>query len=135
MRFRDGQEANAEVQRLRSWEPAATVTVSRFGQFLKAEASILRTDAGISMCVIGLPAKAAAEVAAGNAAGGAAGGASGESEHDAARALTIFDLAKNPALASPRRICTSPVCYSCAAGSGSSCGGSLMEKVVFREQA
>ena len=85
--------------------------------------------------VLGLPAKAAAEVAAGNAAGGAAGGASGESEHDAARALTIFDLAKNPALASPRRICTSPVCYSCAAGSGSSCGGSLMEKVAFREQA
>ena len=27
-----------------------------------------------------------------------------------------------------RRIKTSPICYSCAAGCGSSCGGSLLEK-------
>ena len=29
---------------------------------------------------------------------------------------------------SKRRIRTSPICYSCAAGCGSSCGGSLLEK-------
>lgn len=34
-----------------------------------------------------------------------------------------------------RAIRTNPICYSCAAGSGSSCGGSLMDKVAFREQA
>ena len=34
-----------------------------------------------------------------------------------------------------RTIRTNPICYSCAAGSGSSCGGSLLEKVAFREQA
>ena len=33
-----------------------------------------------------------------------------------------------------RTIVTNPICYSCAAGSGSSCGGSLMDKVAFREQ-
>ncbi|MGI6034079.1 MAG: DUF3641 domain-containing protein, partial [Coriobacteriales bacterium] len=27
-----------------------------------------------------------------------------------------------------RRIATNPICYSCAAGCGSSCGGSLLEK-------
>lgn len=32
-----------------------------------------------------------------------------------------------------RAIRTNPICYSCAAGSGSSCGGSLMEKVARRE--
>ncbi|MBQ9001551.1 MAG: arsenosugar biosynthesis radical SAM protein ArsS, partial [Eggerthellaceae bacterium] len=31
-----------------------------------------------------------------------------------------------------RHIRTNPICYSCAAGSGSSCGGSLMDKVAFR---
>ena len=34
-----------------------------------------------------------------------------------------------------RSIVTNPICYSCAAGSGSSCGGSLMDKVAFREMA
>ncbi len=48
--------------------------------------------------------------------------------------LTIFDLVENPDAATPRCVRTSPVCYCCAAGSGSSCGGSLMEKVAFREQ-
>lgn len=33
-----------------------------------------------------------------------------------------------------RKIATNPICYCCAAGSGSSCGGSLMDKVAFREQ-
>lgn len=42
------------------------------------------------------------------------------------RVLTVRDLAAGTLPA--RRIATSPVCYSCAAGSGSSCGGSLMEK-------
>ena len=47
--------------------------------------------------------------------------------------LTIHDIANAPL--PQRRICTSPICYSCSAGSGSSCGGSLMEKIAFREQA
>ncbi len=45
----------------------------------------------------------------------------------------IADLVDKPL--AQRDIRTSPICYSCAAGSGSSCGGSLMEKVAFREQA
>ena len=49
------------------------------------------------------------------------------------RPVSIHDLAKGPI--APRTIRTHPVCYSCAAGSGSSCGGSLMEKVAFRELA
>ncbi len=44
----------------------------------------------------------------------------------------VRDIVDAPLL--PRRIATNPVCYSCAAGSGSSCGGSLMDKVAFREQ-
>ena len=36
------------------------------------------------------------------------------------------DIADEPL--SKRRIQTSPICYSCAAGCGSSCGGSLLEK-------
>lgn len=38
----------------------------------------------------------------------------------------VRDIARAPLQV--RSIATSPVCYSCAAGSGSSCGGSLMEK-------
>lgn len=40
--------------------------------------------------------------------------------------LTVADIACEPI--APRRIRTSPVCYSCAAGCGSSCGGSLLAK-------
>lgn len=39
------------------------------------------------------------------------------------RDATVFDLAHGPLPARPLR--THPVCYSCSAGSGSSCGGSL----------
>lgn len=42
------------------------------------------------------------------------------------RALTIKDIVDVPL--ARRRIATNPICYSCAAGCGSSCGGSLMEK-------
>ncbi len=42
------------------------------------------------------------------------------------RALTVRDIAEAPL--STRRIATSPLCYTCAAGCGSSCGGSLMDK-------
>lgn len=41
-------------------------------------------------------------------------------------AKTIHDIAAEPM--GIRTIATNPICYSCAAGSGSSCGGSLMEK-------
>lgn len=40
------------------------------------------------------------------------------------RYATVFDLAHGPLPARPLR--THPVCYSCSAGSGSSCGGSLV---------
>ncbi|MDO4503513.1 MAG: arsenosugar biosynthesis radical SAM protein ArsS [Coriobacteriia bacterium] len=40
--------------------------------------------------------------------------------HDA----TVQDLANGPL--PPHPICTSPICYSCTAGSGSSCGGALI---------
>lgn len=40
------------------------------------------------------------------------------------RDATIADITEKP-LAS-RTVRTNPVCYSCAAGSGSSCGGSLV---------
>ncbi len=40
--------------------------------------------------------------------------------------LTVRDLASAPL--ARRQIQTSPICYSCAAGCGSSCGGSLLEK-------
>ena len=39
---------------------------------------------------------------------------------------TVHDIVETPLRT--RRIHTSPICYSCAAGSGSSCGGSLLEK-------
>ncbi len=52
---------------------------------------------------------------------------------DGSRALTIHDITDEPL--TTRSIRTHPVCYSCAAGSGSSCGGSLMDKVAFREQS
>lgn len=42
------------------------------------------------------------------------------------RALTVADIVCTPL--PRRRIATNPICYSCAAGCGSSCGGSLMEK-------
>ncbi len=42
------------------------------------------------------------------------------------RALTVRDIVERPL--PTRRIATSPLCYTCAAGCGSSCGGSLMEK-------
>ena len=40
--------------------------------------------------------------------------------------LTVHDIVDEPLAV--RRIQTSPICYSCAAGCGSSCGGSLLEK-------
>ena len=46
---------------------------------------------------------------------------------------TIADLVDKPIPV--RSIITNPICYSCAAGSGSSCGGSLIDKVAFREGA
>ena len=48
------------------------------------------------------------------------------------RALSVYDIAETPL--GRREVRVNPVCYSCAAGSGSSCGGSLLEKVAFREQ-
>lgn len=50
----------------------------------------------------------------------------GEAMDQETRALTVHDLANGALL--PHTIATSPLCYSCAAGCGSSCGGSLMEK-------
>lgn len=44
-------------------------------------------------------------------------------EHEG-RDATVFDMEGGQL--GNRRICTSPVCYSCAAGFGSSCGGSLV---------
>ena len=38
----------------------------------------------------------------------------------------IRDIVDTPL--AQRRIAANPICYSCAAGCGSSCGGSLMEK-------
>ena len=52
---------------------------------------------------------------------------------DGRRPLTVHDIAEAPLC--QREIRTNPICYSCAAGSGSSCGGSLMDKVAFRELA
>ena len=42
------------------------------------------------------------------------------------RNLSITDIIDKPL--EKREIRTNPICYSCAAGSGSSCGGSLLEK-------
>ena len=46
---------------------------------------------------------------------------------------TVFDIVDAPL--QQRSIAANPICYSCAAGSGSSCGGSLMDKVAFREHS
>lgn len=40
------------------------------------------------------------------------------------RDATIADIVDAPL--PPREVRTNPVCYSCAAGAGSSCGGSLI---------
>ena len=49
------------------------------------------------------------------------------------RALNVRDIADTPLGA--REIRTSPICYSCSAGTGSSCGGSLLEKQLAEEAA
>ncbi len=46
------------------------------------------------------------------------------------RALHVRDIVDKPL--GVREVRVHPVCYSCAAGSGSSCGGSLLEKAAFR---
>lgn len=48
-------------------------------------------------------------------------------------AANVRDIVNTPLPV--RDIRTNPICYSCAAGSGSSCGGSLLEKATFREMA
>lgn len=48
-----------------------------------------------------------------------------------AEAANVRDIVAHPL--PERGIITNPICYSCAAGSGSSCGGSLLEKAAFRE--
>ena len=50
-----------------------------------------------------------------------------------ANALKWRDIAEQPL--EPRNIRTSPICYSCAAGCGSSCGGSLLEKQLKEKAA
>ena len=47
--------------------------------------------------------------------------------------ITIEDIVEEPI--TQRRIRTSPICYSCAAGCGSSCGGSLLEKQMKEDAA
>lgn len=49
------------------------------------------------------------------------------------RALNVRDIACQPL--GQRSIRTSPICYSCAAGCGSSCGGSLLEKQLKEKAA
>ena len=49
------------------------------------------------------------------------------------RALTVADIARRPIPTRPIR--THPICYSCSAGTGSSCGGSLLEKQLKEEAA
>ena len=49
------------------------------------------------------------------------------------RALNVRDIASQPL--GQRSIRTSPICYSCAAGCGSSCGGSLLEKQLKEKAA
>lgn len=46
-----------------------------------------------------------------------------------ARPMTIRDITAAPLQV--RNVRTNPICYSCAAGCGSSCGGSLLEKAAF----
>lgn len=53
--------------------------------------------------------------------------------NDAGRALNVRDIVGEPL--AQRRIRTNPICYSCAAGCGSSCGGSLLEKARQEEAA
>lgn len=47
------------------------------------------------------------------------------------RPLSVFDIAQTPI--GKRTIRTNPICYACAAGCGSSCGGALLEKVTFAD--
>lgn len=76
-------------------------------------------DGGLYDCeanhVLGLPITDAAIAAA-----------RGDAAPASPRALNVRDIVDAPL--PRRRIATNPICYSCAAGSGSSCGGSLMEK-------
>lgn len=48
-------------------------------------------------------------------------------------AMTITDIAAAPI--AQRTVRTHPICYSCSAGCGSSCGGSLLEKQMQEEVA
>lgn len=54
-------------------------------------------------------------------------------EGEDGRALTVRDIVSEPI--AQRTIKTSPICYSCAAGCGSSCGGSLLEKQLKEDAA
>lgn len=47
--------------------------------------------------------------------------------------MTIGDIVEQPI--TQRKIRTSPICYSCSAGCGSSCGGSLLEKQLKEDAA
>ena len=47
--------------------------------------------------------------------------------------MTIDDIVEQPI--TQRKIRTSPICYSCSAGCGSSCGGSLLEKQLKEDAA
>ena len=91
--------------------------------------------------VLGLPIEGSLTIfdLANNLAGGSANN-SEDSMANTTAASVLNSMANTTAACTleelkKRRICTSPICYSCSAGSGSSCGGSLMEKVAFREQA
>ena len=52
---------------------------------------------------------------------------------DEGKALTVRDIVDEPV--PTRTIRTHPICYSCSAGTGSSCGGSLLEKQLKEEAA
>lgn len=52
-------------------------------------------------------------------------------DREGERPLTVFDIAHAPI--GKRTIRTNPICYACAAGCGSSCGGSLLEKATFAD--
>lgn len=78
--------------------------------------------------VLGLPIQLPlgyGEAASAKAEAGA-GTAVENSEDAATRDATVFDLCAGPL--PERGIRTNPVCYSCAAGFGSSCGGSLVHE-------
>ena len=49
------------------------------------------------------------------------------------RALSVADIMNEPL--GTRRVRTSPICYTCSAGAGSSCGGSLLSKAIAEEKA